>query len=118
MREIKTLMPANLEKVEARSRLVNGTGATMSEIAESSQRVTTIVSESTQATDGQAAAAARPPASSVWPKFGPDWIKVSGQSPRNTHQQGHLRAQTPCQGACDAAQYLARHLRVHPETHS
>ncbi|TDP80751.1 methyl-accepting chemotaxis protein [Aquabacterium commune] len=53
-REIKTLISANVEKVEAGSRLVDGAGATMSEIVESSQRVATIVSEITQATDEQA----------------------------------------------------------------
>ncbi len=53
-REIKALISANVEKVEAGSRLVDGAGATMSEIVSSSQRVASIVSEITQATDEQA----------------------------------------------------------------
>ena len=58
-REIKTLISANVEKVEAGSRLVDGAGNTMSEIVASSQRVATIVSEITQATDEQAHGLAR-----------------------------------------------------------
>ena len=53
-REIKTLIMSNVDKVEAGSRLVDDAGTTMSEIVESSQRVATIVSEITQATDEQA----------------------------------------------------------------
>jgi len=53
-REIKTLIMSNVDKVEAGSRLVDDAGSTMSEIVESSQRVATIVSEITQATDEQA----------------------------------------------------------------
>ncbi|GCL63233.1 methyl-accepting chemotaxis protein [Pseudaquabacterium pictum] len=53
-REIKTLISANVEKVESGTRLVADAGSTMSDIVQSSERVAAIISEISQATQEQA----------------------------------------------------------------
>jgi len=52
-REIKTLIGASVEKVESGSRLVQNAGATMTEIVDSVQRVSDIISEITAAAGEQ-----------------------------------------------------------------
>jgi methyl-accepting chemotaxis protein-1 (serine sensor receptor) len=54
-KEIKTLIDASAEKVEAGSRLVDQAGATMSEIVDSVTRVTDIMAEITTASHAQTA---------------------------------------------------------------
>ena len=53
-REIKTLISANVEKVESGTRLVADAGSTMADIVQSSERVAAIISEISQATQEQA----------------------------------------------------------------
>jgi methyl-accepting chemotaxis protein len=53
-KEIKSLILANVDKVEVGSRLVGDAGETMAEIVTSSKRVAEIVAEITHATDEQA----------------------------------------------------------------
>jgi len=53
-REIKALISASTERVEAGGRLVAATGGTIDEVVQSVQRVTQIVSEISGATSAQA----------------------------------------------------------------